>query len=147
MRLSLLVSDQIWFRLEPFCAFGTVELSEARKIFSSLCALVLLQVLFLVDVVVDLIQIACVTASLLLRVLTTNGRHRGFLMGRWNCRSSVDVILGLQVAVTIAVRRGHAKLLGTRLLRKLMQPGWNFYFGFAKHSLSGCGQIQDGSGS
>lgn len=56
-------------------------------------------------------------------------------------------ILGLQVAVTIAVRRGHAKLLGTRLLRKLMQPGWNFYFGFAKHSLSGCSQIRDGSSS
>ncbi|KAG9966616.1 hypothetical protein KCU61_g809, partial [Aureobasidium melanogenum] len=81
--------------------------------------------LFLVEVVVDLVQIARVTASLFLRVLTANGRHRGFL-----------------VAVTVAVCRDHAKLFVTRLLRKLMQPAWNFYFRFAKHLLSSCSQIK-----
>jgi hypothetical protein len=119
---SLGVCGQVCFRLEPFCALDAVELSQTRQIFLMLCFLVFLQMLLLVDVVVDLVEIARVTASLFLRVLTADGRHRGFLL-----RSEGVVRVGMVKRWSISRScRGHAKLSSTRLLRKLMQPAWNF---------------------
>lgn len=120
--LCLGVCSQVCFGLEPFCALDAVELSQTRQVFGSLCALVFLQMLLLVHIIVDLIEIARVTASLFLGILTANGRHRGCVL-----------MFGEVVRVGTAKRwnisrscRGHTKLLVTRLLRKLMQPAWNF---------------------
>lgn len=80
MGLCLGVCSQVCFRLEPFCALDAVELSQTRQVLGSLCALVFLQMLLLVYIIVDLIEIARVTASLLLGILTANGRHRGCVL-------------------------------------------------------------------
>ena len=73
--LSFGVSSEVRLRLEPFGAFDTVELTQTGQVLGSLCVFVLVEVFFLVDVGVDLIEVASVTPRLLLRVLTANGRH------------------------------------------------------------------------
>jgi len=66
---------KIALRLEPFGAFYAVVFSQSGQVLGSLCALVLIEVLFFVKIGMNLVEIACPTARLLLRVGTSDGGH------------------------------------------------------------------------
>jgi hypothetical protein len=73
--LALLVGVEVGLALKKLCALFAVVLAEARQIFYGLRILELCEVLLVVQVGVDLIEIARVAARLLLGILTPDCRH------------------------------------------------------------------------
>jgi hypothetical protein len=80
VHLVLLVRDKVVLALKEPGAFLAVEFAQARQIFYGLRILVLCEVLLVVQVGVDLVEIARVPARLLFGVLSSDGRHGG-----WSC--------------------------------------------------------------
>lgn len=68
VRLALGMRSEICLRLEPLCAFSAVILPKSWKVFGGLGGLVLSKVLILVDVGMNLVEVARMTARLFLRV-------------------------------------------------------------------------------
>ena len=77
MHLALLVRQHVGFTLEKLCAFFAVILAQTGQVFYGLCILELCEVLLVVQVTVHLVEVARVSARLLLGVLSPDGRHRG----------------------------------------------------------------------
>lgn len=75
VRLALLVRLVVGLRLVELGALNTVEVAKSGKVFARLSLMELLQVTLVVQVGVDLVDVARVTAGLLLGVGSTNGRH------------------------------------------------------------------------
>ena len=75
------MGDHVALALKPLCALLAVPLSESGQVLGSLGVLVLGEVLVVVDVGVDLVEVARVAARLLLRLVTADGRH-GWMAGR-----------------------------------------------------------------
>ena len=71
----LCVRSVVELRLEPLCTFNAVPLAQARQVLGSLCVFELIKMLFLVEIGVNLVKIARMASSLLLRVGTTYSRH------------------------------------------------------------------------
>jgi hypothetical protein len=67
----------VQLRLEPFGAFGAVELSEAWQILWSFGVLVLLEMLLRLGIGVDLVEVASVSPRLRLALRSAYGRHGG----------------------------------------------------------------------
>lgn len=77
VRLALLVRSEVGIRLKPFRTFDTVKVAKRWEFLGSLGFVVLFQMAFVVNVGVNLVEVARVTAGLLLGVDSTNSRHFG----------------------------------------------------------------------
>jgi hypothetical protein len=77
VRLALLVRLVVGLGLVEFGALDAVEVAVGREFFENLSLVELLQVTLVVQVGVDLVEVARVTAGLLLGVDTSDGRHYG----------------------------------------------------------------------
>jgi hypothetical protein len=79
VHLALLMRHEVRFALEELCAFGAVVLPQAGQVFYGLRILELGQMLCVVQVGVDLVEVARVAARLLLGGFSSDGGHGG----RW----------------------------------------------------------------
>lgn len=71
----LVVGFEVGLALKPFRTFFAVPLAQARQILGGLCVLELGEVLWVVQISVDLVEVAGMSARLLLRVLSPDGGH------------------------------------------------------------------------
>jgi hypothetical protein len=85
VRLGLEVRLVVGIGFVEFGALDAVEVAERRELLGYLGLVELLEVTLVVKVLVDLVEVAGVTASLLLGVNSTDGRHGG---GGWMCSVS-----------------------------------------------------------
>ena len=85
VHLALLVSEHVGLTLKKLCTFFAVVLPQTRQIFYGLCILELSQVFLVVQISMDLVEIACVSPRLLLGILSSYGRHCG-------CRLNVQTV-------------------------------------------------------
>lgn len=83
VHLALLVGQHIGLTLKKLCAFFAVVLPQTRQVFYGLSILELCEVLLVVQVAVHLVEVARVSARLLLGVLSPDGRHSGTVY--WMC--------------------------------------------------------------
>jgi hypothetical protein len=82
VHLALLVRLEVGVALKELCALGAVVLPQARQIFYGLRISELCQMLLVVQVGVDLVEVARVAARLLLGGFSSDGRHGGrFVLG------------------------------------------------------------------
>jgi hypothetical protein len=77
VRLGLEVRLVVGVGFVEFGALDAVKVAECRELLGNLSLVELLEVTLVVKVLVDLVEVARVTASLLLGVDSTNGRHGG----------------------------------------------------------------------
>jgi hypothetical protein len=82
VRLGLEVRLVVGIGFVEFGALDAVEVAERRELLGYLGLVELLEMTLVVKVLVDLVEVAGVTASLLLGVNSTDGRHGG---GGWMC--------------------------------------------------------------
>jgi hypothetical protein len=75
VHLPLLMGDKVGVALKPLCALLAVPLAEPGQVLGGLGVLELGEVLVVVEVGVDLVEVACVAARLLLGLLAANGGH------------------------------------------------------------------------
>lgn len=77
VHLALLMGAKVGLALKKLCAFLAVVLAEARQIFYGFRIFEFCQMLLVAQVGVDLVEVARVSARLLLGVLSSDGRHGG----------------------------------------------------------------------
>ena len=77
VRLGLQMRLVVGIGFVEFGALDAVEVAKCRELLRNLGLVELLEVTLVVKVLVDLVEVAGVTASLLLGVDSTNGRHDG----------------------------------------------------------------------
>lgn len=114
VNLALLVRQHVGLTLEELGAFKAVILPQAGQIFYRLRILELCKVLLVLQVGVDLVEIARVAACLLLGILSSDGRH----CGAWVSVQTVSV--DPRPSAVVVMAGGSA--MGRWLVRLLRRP-------------------------